>query len=310
MPAKLAVVVGRAFPDAQRGEVLRLQRRRLPLVHRVIGDAVQADLAVRPRLHAGPVDADRDVLRLARRPGFQVARRAAGAARIDAHQHVAVRHPFLGVEQLPVLVLVAGAFEHLGRRLDDAQPRALVALLHGQPLGIGPVAQDHRIFAVRDRPEHVGAQHDAVVHLDRGIPIDRHSIADFGFHAGRLLHSGTSRTLTSKAGATKEHVPQRRHHRRRAVGLHAAAGTGPVGADLHARCHRRGAEGRGAWRRRHSGHGGGLVLARARYRGRSRLEARPVAALAAAGHQRRLVGDEHAGPRAARRSKVAPPTRS
>ena len=89
--AKLAVVVRRALPDAQRGEVLRLERRRLPLVHRVIRDAVQADLAVRPRLHAGPVDAGRDVLRLARRPCFEIARRAAGAARI--HPHAACSRP-------------------------------------------------------------------------------------------------------------------------------------------------------------------------------------------------------------------------
>ena len=60
----------------------------------------------------------RDVLGLARRPDFEIARRAAGAARIDAHQHVAVRHPLLRVEQLPVLVLVAGAFEHVRRGLD------------------------------------------------------------------------------------------------------------------------------------------------------------------------------------------------
>ena len=56
-----------------------------------------------------------------------------------------------------------------------------------------------------------------------------------------------------------------------------------------------------AWRWRRS---------RARYRGGPRLEARPVAALAPAGHQRRLVGDEHARPRAARRSRPARPTPS
>ncbi len=179
--AKLAVIIRRALPDAQRRKMLRPQRRRLPLVHRVVRDAVDADLAVRPRLHARPFDARGNVLRLARRPHFQIARRAPGAARVDAQADIAVRHPFLRVEQLPVLVLVAGAFEHVRRRRDDAQPRALVGLLHGEALGVRPIAQDHRIFAVRDRPEHIGAQHDAVVHRDRRIPVDRHAVADFGF---------------------------------------------------------------------------------------------------------------------------------
>ena len=198
----------------------------------------------------------RDVLGLARRPCFQIARRAAGAARIHPHADVAVRHPLLRVEQLPVLVLVAGAFEHVRRGLDDPQPLALVALLHRQALGVGPVAQDHRIFAVGDRPEHVGAQHDAVVHLDRGIPIDLHSVADFGFHAAdasatriRCLRADGRRperlTILEGRERTKEHVRKRRHHRRRPVGLHAAAGAGPDRAALHARRGCGGAEGRG-----------------------------------------------------------------
>ena len=53
----VAVEVGGALPQADRGEMLGLQRGGLPLVLGVVGDAVQADLAVRPRLHAGPVDA-------------------------------------------------------------------------------------------------------------------------------------------------------------------------------------------------------------------------------------------------------------
>ena len=298
MAAQLAVVVRRALPDAQRGEMLRPERRRLPLVHRVIRDAVQADLAVRPRLHAGPVDAGGDVLGLARRPRLQVARRAAGAARIHPQADIAVRHPLLGIEQLPVLVLVAGALQHLGRRLDDAEPLALVALLHRQALGIRPVAHDHRILAVRDRAEHVGAQGHAVVHLDRRIPIDFHAVADFGFHHV-LFFSGLNANI--EAGATKDHVRKRRHHRRRPVGLHAASGAGTDRAALHARRRGGGAERCRHRRDRHPGPGGVVVLARPRHRRRPRLEARPVAALDFAGYQRRLVGDEHARPCAPRR---------
>src|SRR6185437_9872864 len=94
----VAVEVGGALPGADRGEVLRLQRRRLPLVLGVIGDAVEADLAVRPRLYAGPVDALRQVLRLAQRPDVDDAGRAAGAARVDTDADIAVRHPFLRVD--------------------------------------------------------------------------------------------------------------------------------------------------------------------------------------------------------------------
>src|SRR5262245_36097224 len=45
---ELAVVVGEALPDAERGKMWRFQRRHLPLVGGEIGDAVDADLAVRP----------------------------------------------------------------------------------------------------------------------------------------------------------------------------------------------------------------------------------------------------------------------
>jgi hypothetical protein len=70
-----------------------------------------------------------EILRLARRPHVEVARRATGATRVDAHAGITVRHPFLRIDQLPVLILVARAFQHLGRRLDEALPIALVAFL-------------------------------------------------------------------------------------------------------------------------------------------------------------------------------------
>src|SRR5262245_62989541 len=82
---ELAVIVGGAVPDAQRGEMRRLERGDLPLVHGVIGNAVDADLAVAPRLRARPLHALVEVLRLARGPHVEMAGRAPGAARIDAH---------------------------------------------------------------------------------------------------------------------------------------------------------------------------------------------------------------------------------
>src|SRR5262249_57211480 len=103
---ELAVVVGEPFPDAERGEVRRPQRADLPLVGGEIGDAVEADLAGRPRPRAGPFDTVVKVLRFARRPDVDHAGRAPGAARIDAHTGIAVRHPLLRVDQLPDLILV------------------------------------------------------------------------------------------------------------------------------------------------------------------------------------------------------------
>src|SRR5215472_7733201 len=81
---EVAVIVGGAFPDAQRGEMRRLERGDLPLVHRIVGDAVDSDLAVAPDLRARPLHALVEVLRLARRPHVEMTRRTPGAARIDA----------------------------------------------------------------------------------------------------------------------------------------------------------------------------------------------------------------------------------
>ena len=110
----VAEPVGRALPDAHRRKVRRLQRGDVPLVDPVIGDAVEPDLAVRPRLRARPFDAVVEILGLARRKMVDHAGRAAAAAGIDAHAGIVVRHPFLGVDHLPVLVLVGRAGGDVG----------------------------------------------------------------------------------------------------------------------------------------------------------------------------------------------------
>src|SRR5258705_264261 len=66
--AEVAIVVGRAPPDADGGQVRRFERRDLPLVHRVVRDAVQPDLAIAPGLSGRPLDAAVEVLGLAGRP--------------------------------------------------------------------------------------------------------------------------------------------------------------------------------------------------------------------------------------------------
>src|SRR5207247_11273039 len=54
--AEVAVIIGGPLPDADGGQMRRLERRDLPLVHRVVGDAVQADLDGAPRLRHRPLD--------------------------------------------------------------------------------------------------------------------------------------------------------------------------------------------------------------------------------------------------------------
>src|SRR5262249_41872451 len=68
MASELAVVVGEALPDAERRKMRRAQRADLPLIGREVGDAVEADLAIAPRLRRRPFDAVIEIARLARRP--------------------------------------------------------------------------------------------------------------------------------------------------------------------------------------------------------------------------------------------------
>jgi hypothetical protein len=173
----VAIPVGGAFPDAHGGKVRRLERRHVPLIDAVVRNAVEPDLAVRPRLHAGPFDALVEIFRLARREMIDHAGRAAGAAGIDAHAGIVMRHPFLRIDHFPALVEIAGARRDVGMLFRHALPRARIAVLEGEALGVGAVAQDHRIAAVLDGTENIGAQHQAVVHRDRHVPIDAHAVA-------------------------------------------------------------------------------------------------------------------------------------
>ncbi len=61
-----------------------------------------------------------------------------------------------------------------------ALPGTRIAVLEGEVFGVGAVSQYDRILAVFDRAKDVGAQHQAVIHGDRHIPIDPHAIAKLG----------------------------------------------------------------------------------------------------------------------------------
>src|SRR6184192_3337748 len=88
----VTIPVGRAFPNAHRGQVRRLERRHLPLVDRIVGDVVEADLAVAPWLDSGPLDAVVKIFSLARREMIDVTRRAVAVLRIYVYANVVIRH--------------------------------------------------------------------------------------------------------------------------------------------------------------------------------------------------------------------------
>ena len=175
----VAVVVGIALPDADGGEARRVQRGDPPLVGGEIGDAAHADLAGAPGKGCDELDAVVEVGRLARAVDGEEAGRAAGAAAVDAHAGVAVRHPFLRVRHLPGLVEVGGAGKGVGIVARENFPRRLVAVLEGEALAVGAVGEDGGAGLVAERAEHVGAQHEAVVHDKRHVPLDAHAVAHF-----------------------------------------------------------------------------------------------------------------------------------
>src|SRR5882757_4138610 len=106
MVRHVAIPVGGPFPDTHRLQMGWLQGRHLPLVDRIVGDAIEADLAIRPGLDAGPFDTLIEVARLPGREMIDMAGRSSGAARVDAHADVAMRYPLLRVDHLPILIFV------------------------------------------------------------------------------------------------------------------------------------------------------------------------------------------------------------
>src|SRR3546814_10423681 len=82
---RIAVPVGVAFPRADRRQMRRLQAGDAPLVHRIVGNAGETDLAVAPGLPGRPFDALVEVLRLPHRMVIDDAGRAPRPARSEEH---------------------------------------------------------------------------------------------------------------------------------------------------------------------------------------------------------------------------------
>src|SRR5262249_49526778 len=178
--AGIAVAVVLPFPWDDRREMRRTVHGDAPLVAGVIGNPEHADFAVAPRFFAGPLDALIKIRDFAVGVRVHHAGRPAGAARVDPNHGIAVRHPALGVGHLPILIFVARTFENLRMVLDHLSPLVGVTLLIGETLGVDAVGEDDRIASVVDGPEHVGVEHEAVVHDDRLVPGNAHAVAHLG----------------------------------------------------------------------------------------------------------------------------------
>src|SRR6266702_2803461 len=102
----LAIEVVETFPDTDGGKVGGPLRRDLPLIRTIVGNTAQADLSIGPRLDAGPVDAGCVVLNLLRRPNFEITRRSASTAAVDANADVTMRYPFFRIRHFPALICI------------------------------------------------------------------------------------------------------------------------------------------------------------------------------------------------------------
>src|ERR1700712_7600 len=109
MAKYVAIAVGRAFPWNHRRKMRRLQSGNTPLIHGVVRDPVQPDLAVRPIARTSPFDRMEKVERLPFRENIKVARRTAGAPRVDANNPIAPPPPNSGITVSPRQPPVAGA---------------------------------------------------------------------------------------------------------------------------------------------------------------------------------------------------------
>src|SRR5262249_49599890 len=144
----------------------------LPLIHRVIGDAIKADFPIRPRLDSGPFDALRLVLRLAQRPDIEDSGRATRAAAVDTNARVAVWYPFFRINYLPALILVSRAGRHVRVVRAHALPLVSVELFKVEPFTVRAISQKYRILANAHGTINIATHNNVVIHADWQIPIN------------------------------------------------------------------------------------------------------------------------------------------
>src|SRR3974377_264913 len=135
----------------------RLQCRDVPLINGVIRDAVESDLATRPRSGAGPFDGVVIIERLARREDVEIAGRAAGTARVDPHNRITPWHPYFGIDRFPSEEIMGGSCENIGVLLNQPIPHEFVMFLIFDALTIRTSRHNYRnrllgLWAINVRP--------------------------------------------------------------------------------------------------------------------------------------------------------------
>ena len=162
------VRVDRALPGHDGGQRRRPQRRHPPGVDGEVGDAHDRHPAGAPRLVRGPLDAVVEVLRLAPAQHRAPPRRVTRAPGVDPHHRVALRHPPLGVDGLPVheAALLGHGLVHRGSA--GVVPEVDV-------LGVGAERDDDRGGPPVVGPEHVGHQLGGVPDRDGGVAFGQHA---------------------------------------------------------------------------------------------------------------------------------------
>jgi hypothetical protein len=105
---------------------------------------------------------------------------APGAARINTHAYVIVRHPLFRIDHFPALIKITRSGGDVRMLFRHALPCARISVLEGETFRVRSVAEDDGKLSVFHGAKNIGSQYEAVVHRDRHIPIDPHPITDLG----------------------------------------------------------------------------------------------------------------------------------
>lgn len=182
MMRHVAIKIGCRLPRNHGSQMFRLQSSALPLILTKIRDAIETHLAIRPRLDTSPIDTNGQIHGLALRPYVYHALRTSRPPAVDPHHHIAIRNPFLRVDDFPNLILVGGIGRHLGVCLAHGLPLGPIQVFKMQPFSVGPHRQNDRVFTLCQGSENIAAQHNSIIHGDGHVPIHAHSVthlADF-----------------------------------------------------------------------------------------------------------------------------------
>jgi hypothetical protein len=153
---EVTVEVRRAFPNTDSGEMGGLELGDLPLIHTVIRDSVEPNLAITPWLNAGPLYAIVEILGLLWAPERHISRGGTSTPGVDTNTDIALWHPFFRINHLPVLILIARVGGHIRILLCHTVPGCLVSLLKGEALAVGAITHDDRILSRLDGPKDIG----------------------------------------------------------------------------------------------------------------------------------------------------------